>query len=153
MESNTNIYEYYVKRKRASKAAEKAASYGASLTNANAVAALVRKIIGEDEPREHLIVLYLDTALNVVGYNHNAIGSDKEVYAYPREIYRAALLAGAVSLIIAHNHPSGLSEPSGADDDLTKNLKAAGALVGIPLLDHLVVTESGYYSYAERGRL
>jgi len=150
---NTNIYEYYVKRKRASKAAEKAASYGSAIADSTGVARLVRKLIGEDEPREHLIVLYLDVAHNVVGYNHNAVGAINQVHAYPGEIFRAALLAGAVAIILAHNHPSGATEPSASDDALTSQIKAAGHLLGITLLDHVVVSDTSHYSYAEKRRL
>ena len=148
-----NIFEYYVKRKKAPKAAEKAALYGAALAEAKDVAALVRKLMGKDEAREHFIVLYLSCDHKVVGYDHHAIGADNEVHVYPREVYRAALLAGAVDIILAHNHPSGACDPSPADDELTRRLKSAGELLGIRVLDHVVVTDKSFFSYADKRRL
>jgi DNA repair protein RadC len=64
-----------------------------------------------------------------------------------------ALLHGATSLILSHNHPSGNLQPSKADDSITKNIADAASLVDIKLLDHLIVSEDGYYSYLDEGKI
>jgi len=71
--------------------------------------------------------------------------------ADPKVIFNKALAKSACSLIVAHNHPSGNLKPSRADIDLTKKLKNAGQMLDLPLLDHLIITASGYYSFADEG--
>lgn len=70
---------------------------------------------------------------------------------YPREVVKAALQHNAAAVLLAHNHPSGVAEPSRADEALTQALKQALALVDIRVLDHFVVAGSGFISFAERG--
>lgn len=68
---------------------------------------------------------------------------------HPREVFRQAIGDNAVAIIVAHNHPSGSVDPSEEDNVVTKRLVDAGAVVGIPVLDHVVVSRKGYYSYLE----
>jgi DNA repair protein RadC len=68
-------------------------------------------------------------------------------------VFKAALDARAAAVIAVHNHPSGNLQPSVADVELTEKLRKAGQLLDIPLLDHLIVSERGYYSFADEGRL
>ena len=70
-----------------------------------------------------------------------------------RVVLKMAIEKNAVSLIFAHNHPSGNLEPSEADRKITKQIKDAGAIMDIPLLDHLIITQSGYFSFADEGFL
>lgn len=80
-------------------------------------------------------------------------GSLTETSVYPREIVKAALAANAAAAIFAHDHPSGVSEPSRADESLTRQLKAALALVDVKVLDHFVIAGSEFTSFAQRGLL
>ncbi|MBD0333245.1 MAG: JAB domain-containing protein, partial [Chitinophagaceae bacterium] len=73
--------------------------------------------------------------------------------ADPRLIYTAALKVNAVSLILCHNHPSGSLKPSRADEELTQKIKSAGAFLDIKVLDHLIISSEGYYSFADEGLL
>jgi len=75
-----------------------------------------------------------------------AIGTVDASIVHPREVFRPALEHAASAVILVHNHPSGNAEPSKADKQITKQLKEAGKLMGIELLDHVIVTESGYRS-------
>lgn len=86
----------------------------------------------------------LDARNKWIGAEIIAIGSMSGVQVHPREVFRAAIIAGAGSIIIAHNHPSGDLEPSPEDASLTARLAEAGELLGIPLLDHLIITDTDY---------
>ncbi|MGB3835235.1 RadC family protein [Castellaniella sp.] len=102
---------------------------------------------------EHCIGLFLDTQLRLIDCIEVAKGTLSHASVYPRELVKSALQHHAAALIIAHNHPSGLSEPSPADIALTRQLKQALALVDVRLLDHLVVGATDVVSLAERGQL
>jgi hypothetical protein len=80
-------------------------------------------------------------------------GTMDACFTSPREIFSKALLVGAVGIILAHNHPSGYSEPSMADFSLTKRIKEAGKLLNVELLDHIVVGNNCYLSLCEEGIL
>lgn len=80
-------------------------------------------------------------------------GSISGTVADPRKIYKTALDHGASNLILCHNHPSGNLQPSEADISLTKKVKEAGMMLDIQVLDHLIIANSGYYSFADEGRL
>ncbi|MDT8444359.1 MAG: JAB domain-containing protein [Desulfuromonadales bacterium] len=81
------------------------------------------------------------------------MGSLNASIVHPREVYKAALLSSAAAVIFIHNHPSGDTAPSREDIEITKRLKDAGELLGIRVLDHLIVGEAGYYSFANDGIL
>ncbi|WP_323012484.1 RadC family protein [Castellaniella sp.] len=102
---------------------------------------------------EHCIALFLDTQLQLIDCMEIARGTLSHASVYPREVVRAALSHHAAALILAHNHPSGLAEPSPADIALTRQLKQALALVDVRLLDHLVVGATEVTSLAERGQV
>jgi DNA repair protein RadC len=102
---------------------------------------------------EHCIALFLDTQLQLIDCVELARGTLSQASVYPREVVRAALAHHAAALILAHNHPSGLAEPSAADIRLTQQLKQALALVDVRLLDHLVVGATEVSSLAERGQV
>jgi len=80
-------------------------------------------------------------------------GTADQALVSPRDIMRTALVAGAVSIILAHNHPSGDPTPSREDEDVTRRVAAAGRVVGVPLLDHVVLTTGGFVSLADRGAI
>lgn len=122
-----------------------------AVSRSRQVADLHRDLVG-DVAREHFAVYYLDAGNRVIGRELVAIGSAHEVSVLPSEVFRGALLAGAYAIIAAHNHPSGLVEPSAADDQMTQRLRAAGDLIGITVLDHVVVGADKHFSYADWGR-
>ncbi|MCB9906949.1 MAG: JAB domain-containing protein [Planctomycetes bacterium] len=101
------------------------------------------EILIGDEPREVFLVFLLDTSNGLQGYHIVSQGTLNSSLVHPREVFQPAILANAASIIVVHNHPSGDPTPSQADRDVTKRLVQAGNLLGIPLLDHLVVTHTG----------
>jgi DNA repair protein RadC len=105
--------------------------------------------------REHevFVVVLLDAQNRVLTCEELFRGTLTQTSVYPREVVKVALAANAGAAIFAHNHPSGCSEPSRADELLTQNLKAALALVDVKVLDHFVVAGAEAISFAERGLL
>ncbi|WP_313624379.1 RadC family protein [Achromobacter sp.] len=102
---------------------------------------------------EHCIALYLDAQLRLIATGELARGTLSQAAVYPREVVREALRHHAAALIVAHNHPSGVASPSGADHAFTRHLKEALALVDIKLVDHLIVAGGTAVSLAELGCL
>ncbi|CUI49592.1 DNA repair protein RadC [Achromobacter sp. 2789STDY5608621] len=102
---------------------------------------------------EHCIALYLDSQLRLIASGELARGTLSQASVYPREVVREALRHHAAALIIAHNHPSGLAQPSAADLAFTRHLKQALALVDVALVDHLIVAGDEVASMAEHGRM
>ena len=109
------------------------------------VAQFVRSIL-TDNSREHFVALYLDGANQVVSYSIISIGTANMSVVHPREVFQRAILAGAVSIAVAHNHPSGILTPSQEDIKVTQRLKDAGEILAIKLLDHLIVTDTAHRS-------
>ena len=106
-----------------------------------------------DQPHEVFACLYLDNQHRVLDFEELFRGTLDGASVYPREVVKAALRRNAAALIFAHNHPSGIAEPSAADRSLTQRLREALALVDIRVLDHLVVGDGEMVSLAERGWL
>jgi DNA repair protein RadC len=105
------------------------------------------------EQREVFGVLYLDNRYRAIGFEPLFYGTIDGASVHPREVVKAALLRNAAAVILAHNHPSGSPEPSRADQNITKRLQDALALVDVRVLDHVVVGAEGAVSFAERGLL
>lgn len=103
--------------------------------------------------REHFLVIGLDAKNAVIGVNTVSIGSLTLAIVHPREVYKPLILMNAAGYICAHNHPSGSTTPSNEDHTLTARLKEAGEIVGIRLLDHIVIGEGKYFSFADEGCL
>ena len=105
--------------------------------------------------RDHevFMVLFLDAQHRVIASEELFRGTLTQTSVYPREVVKRSLLNNAAALIFAHNHPSGIAEPSHADELLTRSLKSALALVDVNVLDHFVVAGSSVMSFAERGLL
>lgn len=99
--------------------------------------------------QEHLVVLSLDGANRLIAKRLVTIGTLNASLVHPREVYSDPLKDRAASIIVIHNHPSGTLEPSDADMQVTQRLKDAGKLLGINLLDHIIITKTGYYSLAD----
>ena len=102
---------------------------------------------------EVFVVVLLDAQHRVLRCEEMFRGTLTQTSVYPREVVKTALAANAASVIFAHNHPSGASEPSQADELLTRELKAALALVDVKVLDHFVIAGTQSLSFAERGLL
>ena len=103
--------------------------------------------------QEHFIVICLNGAHQVIKVKVITIGVLNRCLVHPREVFRPAIINNSASIIIAHNHPSGNTEPSKDDDQITKTLKEAGTILGIAVLDHLIISETKFYSYLEEGKL
>lgn len=104
-------------------------------------------------PHEVFAVLFLDSQNRIIEYREMFRGSIAQTSVYPREVVKEALQLNAAAVILSHNHPSGVGEPSRADEYLTQTLKSALALVDVRVLDHLVVAAGTVVSFAERGLL
>ncbi|MDM7322780.1 MAG: DNA repair protein RadC [Gammaproteobacteria bacterium] len=104
-----------------------------------------------DQPREVFLVLFLDARHRLIAAEELFLGTLGEAAVHPREVVRRALQHNAAALIVAHNHPSGVAEPSRADELITLRLKEALGLVDVRLLDHFIVGDGELVSLAERG--
>lgn len=120
---------------------------GESLTNPDKARDLVKLKLAHYE-HEVFLCLFLDNQHKVIASEELFRGTIDGASVYPREVVKSALQHNAAALIFAHNHPSGVTEPSSADKAITDKLKQALALVGIHVLDHFIVGET-VYSFAE----
>jgi len=102
---------------------------------------------------EQFKVILMNRANRVLGIYELSTGGVSGTVADIKLVFMAALKSNACSLIISHNHPSGNLKPSRADEDLTNKIKAAGKLLDIQVLDHVIVTTEGYFSFADEGLL
>ena len=118
----------------------------------SAVRDYLRLLIG-DRPYEVFVCVFLDVQNRLIKTEEMFRGTLTQTSVYPREVVREALACNAAAVILAHNHPSGSNQPSRADEALTITLKQALALVDVRVLDHMVVTRSSIFSFAERGLL
>ena len=107
----------------------------------------------EEIDREAFYIVCLDAASKIIGINLVSLGTLMASLVHPREVFKAAILLNAASIIGVHNHPSGSANPSVQDRELTSRLKKAGELLGIFLRDHIIVGDGEYYSFAETGVL
>ena len=114
-------------------------------------AADVLRAYFEDRDREEFIVIFMDAANTLVGLHVASVGGLAASIVEPRQVFKAAVLANAAAVLLAHNHPSGNPEPSREDVAVTRQLVEAGKVMGIPVHDHLIVTDHGHTSLAERG--
>jgi len=103
--------------------------------------------------REIFAVLFLDNAHQLIDYTEMFTGTINEAPVYPREVAKRALILNAAAVILAHNHPSGLVDPSQSDRDITSRLKETLSLFEISVLDHIIVGKGKTSSFAERGLL
>lgn len=102
-----------------------------------------------DNSREHFLALYLDGKHAPISYAVLSTGTANSSQISPREIFQRACIMGAVSLIIAHNHPSNSTEPSSDDLKVTETIKKAGNILNIRLLDHIIITDNSFLSLQE----
>ena len=104
--------------------------------------------------QEHFLAITLDGGHRVIKFHHISKGTLNRTIVHPRECFYPAIKDYAGSIIFAHNHPSGNTGPSGEDDETTDRLLMAGAILGIYVLDHIILSKNGdYYSYRQKGGL
>ena len=103
--------------------------------------------------QEHFIVVTLNGSHAVINVRVVSIGLVNRTVVHPREIFYPAVQDNAVSIIVAHNHPSGNLEPSKEVIEITDKVKKAGEIMGIQLLDHLIISKNGLFSLSEAGKL
>jgi DNA repair protein RadC len=103
--------------------------------------------------QEVFACLFLDNRHRVIGFEELFFGTIDSATVHPREVVKRALYHNAAAVILAHNHPSGVAEPSRADEQLTRQLQSALALVEVRVLDHFIVGDGAMTSFAERGLL
>ncbi|WP_144148334.1 RadC family protein [Paraburkholderia sp. BCC1884] len=120
------------------------------MNSPDAVENYLRLRIGS-RPQEVFVSLYLDARHRLIHCEDSAAGTLTRMAVYPREIARRALSLNAASLIVAHNHPSGVVEPSASDCRLTRTLRDTLALIDVQLVDHLVIGADQVYSFARAG--
>jgi DNA repair protein RadC len=125
---------------------------GAPLSNLRATRDFLRLQLATRD-HEVFAILFLDNRHCVIEFAPLFRGTIDGASVYPREVVKEALARNAAAVILAHNHPSGVAEPSQADELITNRLRAALALVDIRILDHFVVTGDAIVSFAERGLL
>ena len=123
-----------------------------ALASPSAVREYLRLLLHNRE-HEVFVVVLLDAQNRVLATEELFRGTLTQTSVYPREVVKLALRHNAGAVILAHNHPSGVAEPSHADETLTQSLKQALALVDIKVLDHFIVAGSSALSFAERGLL
>ncbi|HET6407009.1 MAG TPA: JAB domain-containing protein, partial [Chthoniobacteraceae bacterium] len=117
---------------------------------------VIEKDPGHEPDKEHLVVLFLNTRLQIFGWHLACLGTLNEVSFHPREILRPTIMAGAYGFTLFHNHPSGDPTPSISDDRCTRRLAAAADVVEVRLLDHVIVGKPScgrkpWHSFRERG--
>lgn len=101
--------------------------------------------------REHFYAMLLNTKNHVLGVVQISIGTLNASLVHPRELFKDAIKQSANAVVLAHNHPSGEKQPSREDIDLTKRLREVGDLIGIQIIDHLIITETDFFSFKENG--
>ena len=120
------------------------------ITSSKSVFEIMQPIIGE-LPHEEFWILYLNNSNKVISKAQLSVGGITGTLVDVRLVFKMALEKGATALILCHNHPSGTLIPSDADKQITKKLKMAGDSLEIKVLDHLIVTETKYYSFVDEG--
>ena len=122
------------------------------ITSSKAVFNVMQPVIGDLE-HEEFWVLYLNNSNKVLAKHQISKGGLTATIVDIRLLFKSALEFAAVAIIVCHNHPSGKLEPSTADKNLTQKIKTAGETLDIKLLDHLIVTQKSYFSFADEGIL
>lgn len=103
--------------------------------------------------KEHFFTITLDGSHSIISIRIVSIGLVNRALVHPREIFYEAIRDNSTSVIIAHNHPSGHTDPSREDREVTRRLSEAGDILGIRILDHVIFSPTGYYSFLEHGEL
>ena len=118
-----------------------------AVRHAGDVVGMLRAFLGDD-PRERFAVVYLDTRHRPIAVHDAHVGTCDSSPVHPREVFGPAVMLAAAAVVVAHNHPSGDPSPSPEDRAVTERLRQAGELLGIALLDHVVIGDERFYSFA-----
>jgi len=127
-------------------------SFARIVTTSVDVAAVARELIA-DASQEVMLTLLLDARNRIVAYTEVARGPLTAACVHRREVFRVAVQQGAVSIIVVHNHPSNDATPSESDLAMTAELASGGKVLGIPMLDHVIVTLDAHHSLRDAGWL
>jgi DNA repair protein RadC len=103
--------------------------------------------------REQFFMITLDSKNRTIGYHTISVGSLSSSIVHPREVFKPAILENAAAVVFLHNHPSGDPAPSREDRECTNRLAAAAKILGIRVLDHVILGETDYFSFADAGML
>ena len=103
--------------------------------------------------REEMLLLCLSRSNKVIGYYRVSVGGIAGTICDPKVIFTIALNSGASAIVLAHNHPSGELQPSPADKAITKKIREVGTLLEVTLIEHIILTQESYYSFADNGTL
>ncbi len=103
-----------------------------------------------DQDKEHFFVIHLDSRNKIKLFELISIGTVNASIVHPREVFTRAVGERSAQIVLAHNHPSGNVEPSDEDIQTTKRMEKAGRILGIEVVDHIIYTETGYFSFKER---
>jgi DNA repair protein RadC len=107
----------------------------------------------KDNAREHFMALFLDGAHQAISYATVSTGTANSAHVHARELFQPAILCGSIYIIVAHNHPSGTLNPSEEDRQITRMLVSAGWLLGIPVVDHLILSDTDFFSFYDAGQM
>lgn len=128
---------------------EPSGEYNKPMRHAGDIYSMLKPMIG-DEPREVFCAVYMDTKNRIVAMHRVSTGTADTATVHPREVFGPAVQLAATSIVVAHNHPSGDPTPSANDHAVTNRLKAAGELLGIEVLDHIIIGDGRYYTCADQ---
>jgi len=103
-----------------------------------------------DHKKEHFVIFYLDSRNQEIKREIVSVGSLNANLVHPREVFEPAVRNLAAQIILAHNHPSGDPEPSEDDLEITKRLVESGKILGIEVIDHIIITKTGFISFKEK---
>lgn len=125
------------------------------ITSSNKAYNALRTLYEDDtiNYNESFIALFLNRDNVPISYSVISTGGLSACIVDPKIVFSKALLSGCSGIILSHNHPSGQTRPSQADEAITKKLKDAGELLDITILDHIIVTDKDYYSFADNGNI
>lgn len=107
----------------------------------------------KDKAKEHFKLILLNARNKILGISTISIGSLNASIVHPREVFKDAIVHCAYSVVLAHNHPSGDPEPSEDDLTMTKRLVETGKILGIEVIDHIIISKNGFFSFKEKGLL
>jgi DNA repair protein RadC len=105
------------------------------------------------ETREYFWAVHLDSKNKILCLDQISIGSLNASIVHPREVFKSVLISSAAGLLLVHNHPSGVPEPSSEDYEITSRLNELASMLGVRLLDHVIIGDGAYVSFADRGLL
>jgi DNA repair protein RadC len=111
------------------------------------------KAFYSDLEHEEFYIILLNRASEVIGIRQISKGGTAGTYVDPKIIFKTGIDMGASGIILTHNHPSGFCSPSLSDEELTRKIRQFGTLIEMPVLDHLIITDNGYFSFSDNGLL